>query len=269
MQTQDKDKTRSLTEEKPKPIINKVPAWPVGLRIPANEMLTVSIAEDLAVILTKEAFEQLFCWAYSTYKEISCLGSVHRDGNRFFIEKFYLLKQSGCSACTEIDQEAIAELIEKLMAEGKAGEAQSIKCWAHSHPNMEAFWSNTDRDTCSLLVNDYLISIVVANNFAIRCRIDIAAPVPIALDNVPVFYAMPKDELSMQTYAEQVRNMVSDNLFALTRNDEKRNKQKDEEQSGCVQTHYCGYCGYFHADGECPLDDSEAWANIDDEDFML
>ena len=122
MQTQDKDKAKSVAQEKPKKTINKVPDWPIGLSIPSSEKLSVSVAEDLAVVLTKDAFEQLFGWAYSTSKEISCLGSVHRNGNRFFIDKFYLLRQSGSSACTELDQDAIAELMEQLLAEGKADE---------------------------------------------------------------------------------------------------------------------------------------------------
>lgn len=268
MQTQDKDKTKQKTQEKSKATINKISDWPVGLSIPNSEKLTVSVAEDLAVVLTRDAFEQLFGWAYSTSKEISCLGSVHRDGNRFFIDKFYLLKQSGSSASTELNQESIAELMEQLMAEGKRDKAQRIKCWAHSHPNMDAFWSNMDDSTCRLLVNDYLISIVVGSNFAIRCRLDIAASVPIVLDNVPVFYETPKDQLSMDKCAEEVRNMVSERFFSFDKKNEKQEGQ-DKGQTEYVPTSYCGYCGNWHADGECPLADSENWPNIDDDDFMF
>ena len=268
MQTQDKDKTKSITQEKPETIINKIPDWPVGLSVSGRERLTFSIAEDLAVVLTRGAFEQLFGWAYSTSKEISCLGSVHRDGNRFFIDKFYLLRQAGSSACTELDQDAIAELIEQLLAEGKSDEVQRIKCWAHSHPNMEAFWSKVDDSTCQLLVNDYLISIVVGSNFAVCCRIDIAAPLPITLDNVPVLYEILKEGLPMEIYAEQVRNMVSERVFAFANKEEKQEDQ-DKEQTGYAPTSYCGYCGYSHAEGECPLGNAENWPNIDDDDFMF
>lgn len=269
MQTQDKDKTEQKTQEKSKATINKIPDWPLGLSIPNSEKLTVSVAEDLAVVLTRDAFEQLFGWAYSTSKEISCLGSVHRDGNRFFIDKFYLLKQSGSSASTELDQESIAELMEQLMAEGKRDEAQRIKCWAHSHPNMGVFWSNTDDSTCQLLVNDYLISIVVGSNFAICCRIDIVMPFAITLDNIPVLYEIPKEGLPMETYAEQVRSVVSEKVFAFGKKDEKQSEEENKEQTGYVPTSYCGYCGNWHADGECPLADAENWPNIDDDDFMF
>ncbi|MCK4828644.1 hypothetical protein KA005_73620, partial [bacterium] len=186
----------------------------------------------------------------------------------FFIDKFHLLKQSGSSASTELDQDAIAELIEQLLTEGKTNEAGRIKCWAHSHPNMEAFWSKVDDSTCQLLVNDYLISIVVGGNFAICCRIDIAAPLPITLDNVPVLYAIPKKSLSMERYAEEVRNMVSERVFNFGQKDEKQAGQNNTKNE-YVPMSYCGYCGNWHADGQCPLADAENWPNIDDDDFMF
>jgi hypothetical protein len=210
---QTKDKKTQENQEKSQTPPNTVPNWPAGLVISKNENIGVSIAEDMAVVLTKDAFEQLFGWAYSTSSEISCLGSVRQDGNRFIIEHFYLLKQFGSSTGTGLDQSDMAELVEQLITEGKLEEAKRIKCWAHSHANMDAFWSKTDDDTCRLLVNDYLISIVVGGNFAIRCRIDIATPVPIVLDNIPVIYQMPKDELPMEKYAEEVRSTVSEKVL--------------------------------------------------------
>ena len=266
MQTQDKDKAKSKAEEKPKVTINAIPNWPTGLIISKNEKIGVSVAEDLAVVLTKNAFEQLFGWAYSTSREISCLGSVLHEGNRFIIEQFYLLKQSGSSTGTELDQTGMAELMERLIAEGKREETGRIKCWAHSHPNMDVFWSKIDDDTCRLLVNDYLISIVVSNNFTIRCRIDIATPIPVVLDNVPVIYQMPKDNLAMDKYAEEVRSTVTEKVFSFSK---AVNGQYGVEDKLIPET-YCGYCGNWHAEGECPLDDAENWPQVlNDSDFMF
>jgi len=114
-------------------------------------------------------------------------------------------------------------------------------------------------------LNDYLISIVVGSNFTIRCRLDIAASVPIVLDDVPVFYETPKDQLSMDKCAEEVRNVVSERVFSF----DKKPEKQDENQTRYMPTSYCGYCGNWHADGECPLADSENWPNIDDDDFMF
>jgi len=96
--------------------------------------LTCFIPESLAVILSRQAFEQLFGYAYGTTTEISCLGTVKHEGERFRIERFYLVPQLGSLGHTELDQEAVAALVEELLAQGKAEEARSITCWAHSHP---------------------------------------------------------------------------------------------------------------------------------------
>jgi len=265
MQTQDKDKARSKAEEKPKVTVNAIPTWPTGLIISKNENISVSIADDLSVVLTKNAFEQLFGWAYSTSREISCLGSVKRDGNRFIIEQFYLLKQSGSSVSTELDQMSMAELMERLIAEGKREETGRIKCWAHTHPNMDVFWSKVDDDTCRLLVNDYLVSIVVSNNFAIRCRIDIAVPVPVVFDNIPVVYQIPKENLPMDRYAKEVRNTVTEKVFSFS----KAVNGQDGVEVQLVPETYCGYCGNWHAEGECPLGAPENWPEVPDDDFMF
>jgi len=266
MQTQDKSKTGGKGKEKTREYANIKPGWPVGLPISDGRKISVSIAEDLAVVLTQKAFEQLFGWAYSTSREISCLGSVTRDGNRFIIGQFYLLKQSGSFGGTELDQSAVGELIEQLITDGKSEQAQHVKCWAHSHPNMDVFWSNIDDSTCRLLVNDYLISIVVANNFAIRCRIDIAGPVPIVLDNIPVLYEVPENKISLDKFAEQVRNTVSENDFVFGLPDSKQ----DQDQALLLPESYCECCGNWHAEGQCPLTDAGGWSDTwKDDDFMF
>lgn len=265
MQIQDKEKEKPQAKEASVAASSGVPNWPAGIVVSKKENMSVSVSQDMAVILTDSAFKQLFGWAYSTVREISCLGSVSRDGNRFIIEQFYLLKQSGTSASTELDQEAVAAFLEQLIAEGKKEEAGRIKCWVHSHPNMDAFWSKTDDETCRLLVNDYLISIVVGNNFQIRCRIDIAAPVPLVLDNVPVIYKIPRDDLIMEKYAAEVRSTVSEKLFSFPKTPDKENRIQDK----FVPETYCGYCGNWHLEGECPLGDAENWPQIIDDDFMF
>lgn len=264
MQVQDKTKEKSETEQNPKVTSNPIAHWPTGLIISGKEAISVSVAEDLSVILTKNAFEQLFGWAYSTSREISCLGSVKQDGNRFIIEQFYLLKQSGSSVGTELDQTSMAELMERLIAEGKREEAGRIKCWAHSHPNMDAFWSNIDDDTCRLLVNDYLVSIVVGNNFAIRCRLDIAVPVQVVFDNLPVLYEVPKDDLQLAKYAQEVRATVSEKVLTFTKTGQQAGKVQDKS----LPIAYCDYCGYCHAEGDCPLGDPRSWPQVPDEDYL-
>jgi hypothetical protein len=162
------------------------------------------LPDDLKVILTPDAFQQLFAYAYATASEISCIGAIRREGNTFTVERFHLVKQEGGMAHTEMDPHALGELMEELLAQGQAQEARSLKCRAHSHPGMGVFWSKTDDTTCRLLASEYLISLVVSDGFVIRARIDTATPLGITVDNVPVLCQVPADKAKIGQYEKEV-----------------------------------------------------------------
>ena len=222
------------------------PHWPIGLQISRNKELTCFIPEGLTVALSREAFEQLFSYAYSTASEISCLGTVKEEGERFRIERFYLVGQAGSLGHTELDQEALAALAEELLAQGKAEEARSLRCWAHSHPQMDVFWSKTGEETCKRLVGDYLVSLVVSDDFALRCRIDVGGAVPFTIDHVPVLVEMPVDLGELERYAAEVREKVKYTPLALSATTSERAKE-------AVFPKYCRACDSFHVQEKCPL----------------
>lgn len=186
----------------------KKPEWPAGILLSKPEKHACHIPDDLCVLLTPEAFEQLYAYAYATAQEISCMGVVRRDGNCFIVERFHLVKQEGGMAHTEMDPAALGTLMEDLLAQGKTQEARSLKCWAHSHPNMGVFWSKTDDTTCRLLATDYLVSLVVSDGFAIRARIDVGAPLGLIVDHVPVYCQLPQDRSRLDQYAKEVAKKV-------------------------------------------------------------
>jgi hypothetical protein len=107
-----------------------------------------------------------------------------------------------------MEPSAVAEMVEQLLSEGKADEARAIKCWAHSHPGMGVFWSKTDDNTCALLASDYLISLVISDDYAIRCRIDTRQPLPFTVDQVPVFCEVRADQAKLDQYAKEVAEKV-------------------------------------------------------------
>jgi len=226
--------------------------------MPPSKDVTGFIPEDLAVILSREAFEQLFGYAYSTSSEICCLGTVKQEGERFRIERLYLVPQSGSLGHTELDEEAVAALIEKLLAQGKGEEAHSLKCWAHSHPGMDVFWSKTDEDTCKRLATDYLVSLVVSENFTIRCRIDVGGAVPFTIDHVPVLVETLINPGALKQYAAEVKEKVTYEAVVLSAGSKKTGKQAEVTLS-----EFCETCGSFHAEGKCPLGDEpfdqEGW----------
>lgn len=238
------------------------PSWPRGLPLSPGKDIACFIPENLAVILSREAFEQLFAYVYSTADEICCLGAVKREGERFRIERFYLVPQTGSLGHTELDQGAVAALVEALIAQGKAEEAHSLRCWAHSHPGMDVFWSETDEATCKRLVTDYLVSLVVSDGFAIRCRVDVGGAVPFTIDHVPVVVEVPIQTDSLQKYAEEVEEKVRHRVPLLSAAMGKGAGHQEVEVC-----EHCETCGSFHVQGQCLLTD-DAFGQEDWEEYV-
>ena len=224
--------------------------WPLGIPLSAKERLAMSVASDLAVLLSRKAFEQLFAWAYATASEISCLGVVRREGNLLVVERFHLVKQTGSAAHTEMDADALATLVEELLAQGKAEEARSLRCWAHSHPGMKTFWSGTDQETVQRLAADWLVRLVISDDFAIRARLDTRLPVPLTVDQAPVYVAWgmadDRKESLAREVADKVRPAALPQRVLVQRND---HQPAYEGEGG----HFCAACGNGHERGECPF----------------
>ena len=120
----------------------------------------------------------------------------------------------------------------------------------------------------------------MSDHFAIRCRIDITAPVPMSIDHVPVLYEMQQDKELTENYARQVKDAVSERFFFFDEFDDPKDKKTGQETDAItkrprddyeyVPALYCGCCGSFHGDGECPLmDESRMVHMIDDDDFFI
>jgi hypothetical protein len=254
-----------------KRIERPLPIWPKGLTMSGDERMTISLPEDLAIVLSLKAFQQLFGWAYATSREISCLGSIRRDGNEFVVEEFFLLQQGGSYASTEIDEKALGDFMEKLLAEGKMDQMSRIKCWAHSHPGMGVFWSGTDENTCKLLVNEYLVSVVISDGFTVLGRIDVAGPVPISLDHVPVLYELPQDKELRDKFAAEVKSAVSERFhefdFGIGNGSDAALTGKVGGDPEAVGAFYCEACGNFHGPGQCPMEDEVTVRRLVDENW--
>jgi len=229
--------------EKPKKERKEEAPPRVGLPLCRPGKPTCELADDVAVLLSAKAMQDLFGYAYATDNEISCLGTVKRRGNVFCIAHLYLLKQTGSFGHTEMDQTSVAELMEQLISEGKTEEAKSLKCWVHSHPGgMGVFWSQTDNETCRRLVSDYLVSIVVGEGYRAKCRIDVATPIAFAADDIPLFYEMPAE--TTKDYKALVKEKVHSELFLLR-------GPKGKPELEVVEQ--CPYCGDQHSPDYCPF----------------
>ena len=93
----------------------------------------------------------------------------------------HLLEQESTDVGTELDPDAIAQLLVSHPEPGK------VRAWIHSHGDMKTFWSHTDEDCIEGLANDgLLVSLVVNKTGDYRCRVDLFKPIRITVDQVPV-----------------------------------------------------------------------------------
>jgi hypothetical protein len=231
-------------------------ATPVpGMSLSPKKQIEFSLPVTPVISITIQAFSQLFGYAYATDIEVSLLGIVDRGGSVFTVREFFLVEQSGHRSHTETDPVAIAELIEKLIADGRSDDARKLRCWAHSHPGMDVFWSPTDDTNCRRLVSDWLVSIVVSDGFKIRCRIDVAAPVAFTLDHVPVFCESPVDAVTAEQCKTEVKEKIKHVPFFGAGKPKRKKENSDMQTSepGVELMEYCDLCGGWHVDGECPM----------------
>ena len=230
---------------------------PHGIPLGPSKQVEVALPKDLIVVLTQTAFSQLFGYAGATELEVSLLGIVDRDGSVFTVREFFLVPQKGAHSHTETDPAAIGELIERLMLEGRSDDAKKLRCWAHSHPGMDVFWSHTDDDNCTRMCSDWLVSIVVSDGFRIRCRLDVASPIPTMFDWLPVYCESPIEQSVMETCRKEIAEKIKPMPFlgfGKTTKHKKEGAQMDKPEDAPVEIiEYCEECGSHHAENECPM----------------
>ena len=197
--------------------------------------------------------------------EVSGLGTVipHNDG--LLIQEVYLLEQQ-CTGChTELDDEAVAQLLVQLDSEGI--DTGTIRFWWHSHGTMQAFWSSTDTHCIAGLANDsYLVSLVTNKIGDDRMRVDLFQPFHATFDKLPLLIDVKDlglrdmckaefhdkvDELVMKGRIGPRSSCQVDNLTRSPRHDPPwPHEQHDDEWDG--------------DDWELPDDDDQLVLQVDD-----
>ncbi len=86
-------------------------------------------------------------------------------------------------------------------------DVSDLRCWAHSHADMNCFWSSEDADSIEQMDNgDWLVSIVTnrAGNF--RARLDLYAPWRITVDQIKIGFlaSVERDEVLEKELRDKV-----------------------------------------------------------------
>ena len=155
---------------------------------------------DLTVFLEPSVNEMLNHWVDMAKGEVSALGLVEEVSGGFLVTEVFLPEQECSSANTLISPESVAKLLIEL--EEKGYDPQFLRFWAHSHGEMDVFWSNTDEDTMNLLANpDYVVAVVGNKRGERLARVDIYQPLNVRFNEVPVEIRLP--DLGLKDICEQ------------------------------------------------------------------
>jgi len=137
--------------------------------------------------LSDEAEQQLRVWTQAAQGEFSCFGvtELDADSGAIIVKKFFLPTQTCTEVHTAPDRESMGVLMTELVHEGY--NMENLRCWAHSHADMDCFWSSEDTDTIEQMDNeDWLLSIVTNRTGHFRARLDLYQPWRITVDKIKV-----------------------------------------------------------------------------------
>ena len=264
---QEKNEKKSVKEKEEKSkieeaVLLKEAVLPSGINLSEPKDVEVALHQEIKVIFEPESFVQLFAYAYSTECEICCLGEVERDGLIFRIKKLHLIEQDASGCSVKLDEDSLGKFMEEMLAKGNADAVKNLKCWCHSHPRMGVFWSKTDLENIERLLSDYLVSVVVSENYSMLCRVDMRNPVAISFDNVPAEYGIGLDKATIEKYRQEIKDkLMRKSLFIEKDVPGQRTFWPCTSQEECFQN-YCDLCGKFHSDEGCPAEKDnfhDAW----------
>ena len=144
-----------------------------------------------------EAAEKLRLYVLCCPFEISGLGEVEIQPDRFLVRDVFLLKQRCYHTYTELLPDYLARFLISFVEQGR--DPSRLKLWWHSHAGMEVFWSPIDDYTARGFQNDFMLSFVTNKAGVQRCRLDIYQPLKLTIDCLPIAVPVPAPAENRET----------------------------------------------------------------------
>ena len=163
------------------------------------------------MLLSAEAERQLRVWTQAAKGEFSCFSVTEIDeSGAIVVKKFFLPEQICTESHTSPDRESMGMLMTELVKGGY--DVSDLRCWAHSHADMDCFWSSEDADTIEQMDNgDWLISIVTNKAGHFRARLDLYHPWRITVDQIKLGFlsSVERDDALEKELHEKVNTSVT------------------------------------------------------------
>jgi proteasome lid subunit RPN8/RPN11 len=131
-----------------------------------------------SIKITLKAWRKILLFAQETNVEVAGLGTVQMRGNKPVIDDVMVFKHENRSAAAaDLDPQDIADEFSRLV-EAKQDTGKYRLCW-HSHVNMEASFSGTDRACMNSLadLSEWFLWIVVNKSGDYSAMVTVYSPI--------------------------------------------------------------------------------------------
>jgi hypothetical protein len=170
------------------------------------------------VLVSREAYEDMYCLVDFVDKEVGWLGSVERLGNDFLVKEVFLFDQETHATTCEITPDGMAEFAMALMSSRPDGMevANSIRFWGHSHVNMGTSPSGQDESQLRELAascGDFFVRGIMNKNGRMEWTIVLASIGVVIHDAVWELYEPAADEARRQRWQAEIAAKVREKVI--------------------------------------------------------
>lgn len=159
--------------------------------------------------IEQKAEQQLSAYLRLAKGEISGFGVVERREDYLVVTDIFILPQEAGNAHTELDTDALQDLLYGLLRDGK--DPATIGLWWHSHSNFGAFFSSTDDDTIERfaeLGSPWMLSLVSNHQLEHNLRLDFYEPLRATVENLTLQKSEAVDEKFDRRIAQEIEAKV-------------------------------------------------------------
>lgn len=151
-------------------------------------------------------------WCDAAHSEVSGWFLTKLLDGVFYVYDVFLPEQMGSPGYTKINGYATGRLYGYLKKKYGIEGMADMKGWWHTHYKGTVFWSGTDDDQAQESMNlaeDWSLSIVINQRGDWLGRVDIIKPIPIMVDELPIFFVPNKKKHCKRRYARDIRRWIS------------------------------------------------------------
>lgn len=165
----------------------------------------------MVITITTKAYLKLKYFVKHCDQEISGLGKVKFENDKFVLYDVDILQQKVSAVSTILDAESLALFLqEKLIAKEKI---KDYRVWWHSHANMKAYFSVIDANTINEATEfEYLISLVLNKSSEMEARLDIHKPVRLTIP-LEIELEISDNKLIEEQCEQKIKEKVKTSIF--------------------------------------------------------